>query len=179
MEAENKWVAVSQQKCWVWVRQPSSLYLLLEIINVMIGTAVQSRVAVHRNKNNCASGMMRNLNTTVLSAADLFWRSGWDWGTCSSLCLKQNSSSEEYIFFLFLQLLGSKPSYLFFWLNDPCLPPHEQRPAVVALRLLRQVGFSPPAEIYALQCVLSTTTAVSSLSVKKQQCCAATLPSAG
>lgn len=38
--------------------------------------------------------------------------------------------------------------------------------------------FSTPAEVCALQCALSTKTAPSSLSVWRQKCCAATLPTA-
>lgn len=47
--------------------------------------------------------------------------------------------------------------------------------AAVALRSRHEVGFSSPAEVYAPQCVLSTKAALSSLSVRRQKCCAAAL----
>lgn len=70
-------------------------------------------------------------------------------------------------------------SYLF-WLNDPCFHAHEQRAAAAAAALhpRHQVGFSPPAVVCALPCVLSTITGLSCLSAKRQKCCAATLLSA-
>lgn len=86
--------------------------------------------------------------------------------------------NKSFFFFFFLRFPRNKPKY--FVLTEWSLTSiHEQGTAAAAtLQSCHQVGFSPPAEVCALQCVLSTKTAPSSLSVKRQKCCAATLPAA-
>lgn len=129
----------------------------------------------------CAWEMIIKQNTTVLILCHRFvQRGGWDWDTCS-ICLKKkkNSSSGEWKTFFLLSpaCWGASLVICSDWMIHVFM--------LTSRGLLQQLFVPAIRWVFPLllrsnapQCVLSTKTALSCLSAKRQKCCAATLPSA-